>query len=72
MPNGTKELFQVSVSLKDEKTYARETAGLREAMKELAVKKSTIVTMNDFETKKFKEGVIEQIPVAKWLLQPIM
>ena len=72
MPNGTKELFQVSVSLKDEKTYARETAGLREAMKELAVKKSTIVTMNDFETKKFKEGVIEQIPAAKWLLQPIM
>lgn len=62
--DGTLELFQVSVSMKNPSTRKREVEGLQIAMKELGLSKGTIVTLDDDEV---IEG-IECIPAWKFFL----
>lgn len=63
------EAFQVSYSLSDKRTAAREIRGLTDACKSFGLKKGTIITSDEsgeFET----EGIeIKQVPLYKWLLE---
>jgi predicted AAA+ superfamily ATPase len=63
------EAFQVSYSLSDKKTAAREIRGLADACKSFGLKKGTIITSD--EAREFEaEGIkIKQVPLYKWLLE---
>ena len=61
-------LVQVSVSLDDPKTRARELSALEAAMAKYGVEESTIVTMDTEETVRVPSGVINVTPAWKWLL----
>lgn len=62
-------LIQVTESLNDPKVRLREIAGLSEAMKELKLKQGLILTEEEHERIKIKEGVIEVKPIYEWLLE---
>ena len=65
---GGRMLVQVCESLKEPQTRKRETTALREAMAELGLKAGTIVTRNDAERIENGGGVIEVVPVWRFLL----
>lgn len=67
-PEGQRALFQVTISLQDEKTKARELSALREAMLELETSSSIVVTMDEEESLTFPEGIVTVIPLWKFLL----
>jgi len=61
-------LIQVCLSLESDETRQREIRALREAMSELGLKKSVIVTLEENETVKVNEGKIEIISAPLWAL----
>ncbi len=62
-------LVQASETLRDPKTRKRETTSLTEAMAELHIPRSTIVTRNERETISTESGTIEVTPIWRFLLQ---
>jgi len=70
MPNGKKDLYQVSVSMANKRTYDREVSALTQAMEELNAKQGIIITLNDTKTIKLKRGTIRCIPASHWLIEP--
>ncbi len=63
---GKKRLIQVCWDLDDERTYSREVRALEQAMRELSIKRSAIVTWN---AEKKHDERITIIPAWKWLLE---
>ena len=63
------ELIQVSVSLDDEKTRAREMRSLVRATRELHPKKATIITVDRKEDIKAEGIDISVKPVAEWIFE---
>ncbi len=63
-------LLQVSESLADEKVRMRETGALIEAMDELKISHSMILTEDSEEEIHLKNRTITVKPVYKWLLEP--
>lgn len=61
-------LVQVSTDISDTDTKERELRSLREAMKELKTKESTLVTMDYYDTAEFPEGTVRILPAWKYLL----
>ncbi len=66
---GKMQLFQVSLSIKDEETRTRELRALAQAMKELQLKEGVIVTLDEEEDLAIAEGTIRIVPVWKFLLE---
>jgi predicted AAA+ superfamily ATPase len=62
-------LFQVCVSLKEKDTRDRELAALETAMKELNLKKGSLITLYEEERIKTPAGLIEAIPAWRWFLE---
>ncbi|MBE0639542.1 MAG: ATP-binding protein [Bacteroidales bacterium] len=62
-------LVQVAFSLEQPTTRQRELIGLQNAMKELQVENSTIVTWSESETIQAEDSKIEIIPAWRFLLQ---
>lgn len=69
MPDNTKNLYQVCVSLSDHETFQREVTALTQAMEELNIKKGTILTMSDKKDITIGELIIFCIPVWQWFCQ---
>ena len=65
---GKIELYQVTISLKDERTRDREISALRQAMLETETKEGTIVTLDESDILYFPEGCISVVPLWKFLL----
>jgi predicted AAA+ superfamily ATPase len=61
-------LFQVCESLENEATKDREIDGLREAMKELNINESWIVTIEEKAIEHIDEGIINIIPLWEFAL----
>jgi len=61
-------LVQVCESLADAQTKKRETAALKEAMTELKLKSGTIVTKNENGKIDTDSGIIEVVPIWRFLL----
>ena len=66
--NRERTLVQVCESLADPQTKKREVTALGEAMAELRLKASTLVTRGEHERIMTQEGVIEVVPVWRFLL----
>lgn len=64
-----KQLIQVSYSLRDPETAAREQRSLRVAMRALEVQTGMILSYDEADTFTVEEGVIEILPVWQWLLK---
>jgi predicted AAA+ superfamily ATPase len=62
-------LYQVCVSLKKSETMEREVDALTCAMKELNLKKGTIITLYEQDRIKNAAGTITVLPAWKWFLQ---
>ncbi len=62
------ELIQVCVDLTNLKTFEREVRALSEAMEELKVSKSTIVSLNDERSVERNGNRIDIVPAWRWLL----
>jgi predicted AAA+ superfamily ATPase len=62
------ELIQVSYSISDPETAKREIKGLRDAMKELKITNSWIITYDESNEIIVDEGIIQVIPAWQWLL----
>lgn len=62
------EAIQVSLSLADEKTKAREVQALAEAKEELGVERLTIITDDEEEDIRLGGIEVKVIPLWKWLL----
>jgi predicted AAA+ superfamily ATPase len=62
------ELVNVSYLIEDEKTLTRELNALKEGMRYFKLKKAYLVTANRDEIVEVDEGVIEIVPMWKWLL----
>lgn len=60
---------QVSYSLHDEETRKRETEALQKLPKRVPCKRRMILTYDEEETITDQQGVIEVIPIWKWLLE---
>jgi predicted AAA+ superfamily ATPase len=67
-PDHSQMLIQVCESLVDVRTRKRETTALTEAMSELNKKTGFIVTKNDSEQIDFENGLIEVVPIWRFLL----
>jgi uncharacterized protein len=67
--NTNKELIQVSWDLENAETKKREVDSLLKAMKELKLKKATILTNNENEELIFDEGTITVKPAVRWILE---
>ena len=67
-PNGTIDLYQVSVTLSDEKTRQREIAALIEAAAELGVKMAYIITSDTDETIEVDGVTVSIVPYWRWVL----
>ncbi len=63
------ELIQISYSINDPETYARETNSLLEASEELNCNNLTIVTFNEERNIERNGKTIEVLPAWKWLLK---
>ena len=68
MRNRKHKLVQVCESLAEAQTRKREVEALSEAMKELALRAGTIVTMNDDQIIDTSDGAIEVVPIWRFLL----
>ena len=62
------ELVNVSYLIEEKKTLRREINALKEGMRYFKLKKAYLVTANRDEIVKVDEGVIEIVPMWKWLL----
>lgn len=62
------QLVQVSASLRDEKTRARELSALDVAMQQFGLKESVVVTMDEESEEKLAAGTVHIVPAWKWLL----
>jgi len=60
-------LIQVTESLQNETTRKRETISLFNAMEECHIETGLIITRDEEETIKGKEGIINVIPIYKWI-----
>ncbi len=65
---GPEELIQVSYSINDPSTYARETKALIDASSKLKCKKLTILTFNEEKIIKVRKQTIKVLPAWKWML----
>lgn len=65
---GTPLLVQVCESLADPQTKHREVAAMEEAMEEQNVRSGILVTRNDSERLKVRSGMIDVVPVWRFLL----
>ena len=65
---GVRQLYQVSMSLKDEDTRKREVVALQRAMKEMGLKETCIITMDEEGVFEVQEGKISVVPLWKFLL----
>lgn len=63
------ELVQVSVSLEDAKTRARELRALELAMAQFGKDESWVVTLDEEEEVAVSSGLIHVVPAWKWLLK---
>ncbi len=68
LPDQTKQLYQVSLSLDKESTRAREVRALRQAMDELELTSGMIITLDEEEEIQVAEGMITVMPVWKVFL----
>jgi predicted AAA+ superfamily ATPase len=68
MRDNTRVLVQVCESLAEPQTRKRETMALSEAMAELGLQTGTIVTKNEDEQINAGAGIIEVVPVWRFLL----
>ena len=68
MRNRKHKLMQVCDSLAETQTRKREVAALSEAMTELGIKTGTIVTRDVDERINTSAGIIEVVPVWRFLL----
>ncbi len=59
---GEQALYQVALNLDDARTRAREIRALEDAMQELRISESKIVTLNHRETIRMTSGIIEAVP----------
>ncbi|HLF66250.1 MAG TPA: ATP-binding protein [Gammaproteobacteria bacterium] len=66
--NRSKNLIQVCETLRELKTQKRETTALNEAMKELNLTSSIIVTRNESAQIKVENGIIEVMPIWQFML----
>ena len=66
-PNGKMQLYQVSLTLKDEDTRTRELTAITQAMGELKLKQATIITQDESETIHTKEGHIHIVPLWQFI-----
>lgn len=62
------QLYQSCAEMENPVTKERETEALKEAMKELGVKKAVIITEDEAWKSKFKGGVISAVPAYAWML----
>jgi predicted AAA+ superfamily ATPase len=67
--NKIQELIQVSYSIDNPQTYARETDSLLEASKKLNCSNLTVITFNEEKTIENDGKIISVIPAWKWLLK---
>ena len=65
---GVKELIQVSYTINDPGTYARETDALLDASLKLKCDKLTILTFDEERTIKAGEHTIKVMPAWRWML----
>lgn len=63
-----KKLIQVCQDITNEETIKRETSALFEAMRELKINTSILITENEKKTIKEKGCTIEIVPIVEWLL----
>ncbi len=68
LPDQTMHLYQVCLSLKDEKTRRREIDALLTAMAEIKLDKGIIITLDEEETISTNAGTISVIPALKMFL----
>lgn len=68
-PEGRMDLFQVTLSLKDDQTRSREVRALSQAMEELSLKKGFIVTLEEEDEITITQGKITVLPAWKFLLR---
>jgi hypothetical protein len=68
-PDGKLSLLQVSASLRDPETRAREIEALREAMAELSLREGTVVTRHESETVESGRCRIRVVPAWRFLLR---
>ena len=61
-------LIQVSYNLQNSETYQREMKALKQAMKDLKIDKSYIITYGEEKTVQVEEGTICIITAWHWLL----
>lgn len=66
---GEKLLFQVGYSVSDVETRQREVGVLLAVMKELRIKKATIITYDEEETVEKEKRIINIIPAWKFILE---
>lgn len=62
-------LYQACLSLNDEKTRNREIKGLKQAMAETKTKEAFLITIDEEEFIEIPEGIIQVLPLWKFLLQ---
>ena len=63
------ELYQVSVSLEDERTRKREVGSLEAAMSATKLNMGTIITLSEEGTLECEAGRIDLVPAWKWFLK---
>lgn len=71
MQDRSRMLFQVCESMADPQTRKREITALNEAMAELKLTSSTIVTRREEEQIQVDPGKIDVVPIWRFLLNPI-
>lgn len=71
-PNNSRQLVQVSLSLRNSATYDREMKAVREAMQETGLTESFIITLDEEERTEVEEGVVHVIPLLHLLLGSVI
>ncbi|UCH96040.1 MAG: ATP-binding protein [Candidatus Aminicenantes bacterium] len=66
IPDGQEKLVQVCYEMKNEKTRRREITALESVMKEIGIKKSILVTLDEEEEIQINDFQIEVIPAWKY------
>ena len=67
---GEPVLLQVCADLSDADVRGRELRALAEAMRELRLSQSTIVTLLADEEVRLGRGTVRIVPAWRWLLEP--
>ena len=66
-PDQSKQLFQVTLSMKEKETRKREITALQNAMEETGLKEGTIVTLDEEEKIEVEQGTLHVVPLLKFL-----